>query len=123
MIKVKNYSSNSIIIDGVTIPSYGSALFSSFTDYTTVNKLLAQNKISITNAKAPVPETTVDTQVSVTTEIVPKVTEDVPTEPSVVEEQTDVTKTTTSRKRKSKNVDAEAEKSNLEKGDITDATD
>lgn len=121
MIKVKNYSSNSITIDGVTIPSYGSALFSSFTDYNAVNKLLAQNRISITNAKAPATETTVNTQIS--NEVVSNSTEDVQPELDVVGEQIEVSKVTTSKKKKSRNVDAEAEKSNLEKGDITDATD
>lgn len=125
MTKVTNYSSISINIDGVTIPSYGSALFNTITDYSTVNRLMAQHRISVTNAKAPVPDISVDTHIPDNV-LVNVATENIGKEVSStdIEEDSDTVSTIpTNKKRKSRNVDAEAEKSNLEKGDITDATD
>ena len=47
MYEVKNRSGWDINIDGVTIPSYNTALFNSFSDRLYVNSLLNKQEISI----------------------------------------------------------------------------
>ena len=117
MIQVKNCSLSDITIDNITIPSYGETLLTSIEDKAYMNKLINKHLISIHYVSAtPVIDVT------------PKV-EDEPIiskdeKETLMQEETTTPKLNNTKKRgRPKDTDTEAEKSNLKKGDMNDATD
>lgn len=117
MIQVKNCSVSDITIDNITIPSYGETLFASIEDKAYINKLINKHLISIHYVSAT-------PKVDVTPKIKdePIISKDV--EDTSIKEETFPSKLNNTKKRgRHKDTDTEAEKSNLKKGDMNDATD
>ncbi len=113
MYEVKNRSGWDINIDGVTIPSYNTALFNSFSNRLYVNSLLNKQEISISCVYNEESKNSSTEEISS-----PKVVENIPNT-----KDTDSTKTSATRRRKSKDSEEGFIQSNSEKGEINHATD
>lgn len=117
MIQVKNCSLSDITIDNITIPSYGETLLASIEDKAYMNKLINKHLISIHYVS-----TTPAIDVTPKVEDEPIISKD--EKETLIQEEITTPKLNNTKKRgRPKDTDTEAEKSNLKKGDMNDATD
>jgi hypothetical protein len=127
MLELKNYATHDIVIDNVKIPPYGTATFSNIIDLSEVSKWVNRHKLSIQHVSAEFAD---EVQLCAMNETASKIESAI----NINVDNKDVEKPTLNdnviendknshKRKKNRDGNIETSKINVEKGEMTDATD
>lgn len=128
MLELKNYATHDIVIDNVKIPPYGTATFSNIIDLSEVSKWVNRHKLSIQQVNTRfankiqlnvVDETTSKTESAININADNKYVEKPTLNDNISIENDKISH----KRKKNRDGNIETSKINVEKGEMTDATD